>query len=416
MERLLREGEYMDGRERGFTLIELLVSIAVFVVIIGGLTATLVQQQRQVDLTSDAAEMDDVGRAVLDYVASVVRNAASRQGKTFSLKFVNGGSQPGGTCASTDTSLDGSVDSPPDCLTVYTWDIARGQNVNPTTGEVELPSTVRTVEVVQSGPPLIIQAPDSWFPASSPPLVAAGDLIGFRSRVNLCSLRAGADCVLDPLGSSCTECGAILKITSVNAALKQIVFDGSAGSPIVEQNFSTTPFYNLSEFVNNFFVPSITMQVSEMSIVSAVTFSVDEQTGELQIDDDLDGTPTAYAGGGEAAQIVDLQFVFNLSDPDGGITKVGVPTDPSRRMYSSFSASTDVAGRESDIRSVEIYIVLRSRMKAVLTGGKRLEGVVVPQVGDRLERVAGQSLDEGYIYKVYNTTVYLRNMGREDFG
>jgi hypothetical protein len=41
----------------------------------------------------------------------------------------------------------------------------------------------------------------------------------------------------------------------------------------------------------------------------------------------------------------------------------------------------------------------------------------LPQIGDRsLISTSEDSLGEGYIYKIFTTTVYLRNLSREEVG
>ena len=137
---------------RGFTVIELLVSAGIMSIVIVGLTVALMHQQRQFKMTQEAVDVDQTARATLDYIATEIRNAVARQGKTFSLRLVNGGSPD----CEENTEDAGTQDSPPDCLTVYTWDITRGQ-----TGSV-LPSIPGSV-VITSQSPLTLQLPSEWF-------------------------------------------------------------------------------------------------------------------------------------------------------------------------------------------------------------------------------------------------------------
>ena len=71
--------------DKGFTMIELLISVAIFALVIGGLTLALTQQQKQNNVTQEAVDLDQTARATLDYLSTEVRNAVSRQRKCFSL-------------------------------------------------------------------------------------------------------------------------------------------------------------------------------------------------------------------------------------------------------------------------------------------------------------------------------------------
>ena len=120
------------------------------------------------------------------------------------------------------------------------------------------------------------------------------------------------------------------------------------------------------------------------------------------------------------AGIVDMQFVFNLQDENGAVTKVGVPLDANNNKFPDFSDST-LTGREQDIRSVEIYIVVRSRIKPYKQSGGQFK-TVIPVLGDVGERTVGapsaitNEPEEGYIYRTLSTTIYMRNHAREEFG
>src|ERR1700757_4193490 len=105
---------------RGFTMVELLVAAAIFSIVLTGLTIAFIQQQRQSNLTQEDIDLEQTARVALNYIASEIRNSTAREGKTFSIKFVNGGSIPTG-CGATNTTKPGTVNSPPDCLTIYTW-------------------------------------------------------------------------------------------------------------------------------------------------------------------------------------------------------------------------------------------------------------------------------------------------------
>ena len=132
---------------KGFTMIELLIVVAIFSLILTGLTIAFIQQQRLTNFTQEAIDVDQSGRTALDYIASIVRNAAARQGKTFSLGFENGGSTAVPRCSDNTGTPAGSVNNTPDCLTIFTWDITRGQNGS------NFPSTAGVVSVASKGPP-----------------------------------------------------------------------------------------------------------------------------------------------------------------------------------------------------------------------------------------------------------------------
>src|SRR3990170_1602903 len=154
---------------KGYTMIELLIVTAIFTLILTGLTIAFIQQQRLSNFTQEAIDVDQTGRTALDYIASIVRNAAARQGKTFSMSFENGGSTADPRCEDNTGDNAGSVDNTPDCLTIFTWDITRGQN-----GSI-FPSTAGIATVASAGPPLVLQLPAEWFQGEG------GNLIGETS-------------------------------------------------------------------------------------------------------------------------------------------------------------------------------------------------------------------------------------------
>lgn len=426
---------------RGYTLIEMLVTLAIFSVIITGMTIALMQQQRQFNLTQDAIDVDQTGRAALDYIATDIRNAGARQGKSYSIKFFNGGSGEVPPCSK--NTIATGINSPPDCFTVYTWDIAEGQYVDtaPDPDETIFPSITNNVQLESSGPPLVLKLPQGgggevgWFKDKGgndfvPPLIETDDLIGVRSRLTLCNPKeqdpVNGDptfCVSNP--KLCTECSAILRV-DINDQ-NQAVIDSP--SDIIEQNFKEDDFTDLADFVTNFFIPRISSLASEISIVEGKTFRVNGRELEVSQAFDDNGNPIQFqpiAGGLDAPGVVDVQLVFNLQNPDGGITKVGVPLDANKRMFPDFESlkangddPTEPAfAREHDIRSVEIYVVVRSK-----TRPRKIQGgffsQAIPALGDVAERTVADNLGDpemGYIYRVYSTTVYIRNISREEFG
>jgi len=135
---------------------------------------------------------------------------------------------------------------------------------------------------------------------------------------------------------------------------------------------------------------------------------------------DFSGGYQPISGGTNAPGIVDLQFVFNLQDADGNITKAGVPVENGN--FADFTSDPLITGREQDIRSVEIYLVVKSKVRAQkMQGGFHIDNI--PAIGDVLKRTTdpieqGVTLEpeDGFIYRVLSTTVYVRNNTREEFG
>ncbi len=408
---------------KGFTMIELLISVAIFALIIGGLTLAFVQQQKQNNITQEAVDLDQTARATLDYIASEIRNAVSRQGKTFSIAFTNGGSKGANPCTS-DTPDAGTEDSPPDCLNIFTWDITRGQ-----AGEA-LPSTPGLIQVVSKGPPLVLQLPTEWFAGNN--LIGESQQtvnvnLGFRSRSALCNPLYLGICVSDP--GLCSECAAILN-ANVNGATKQATISDSTAS-ILAQNFQENPYASLTDFVNNAFEPGISSQVAEMTIAQSRAFRIDTVNREFEVSQN-GGPFQPIAGGTDAPGIVDLQFVFNLQARSGAVTKVGVPSDPANCRFADFQElrdSTDATNPadicyayEKDVRTIEIYLLVRSKVRPQLIRGGTIPVQTIPGIGDVLERTTdhasfgANSAGEGFMYRTFSTTIYMRNTTREDFG
>ena len=404
----------------GFTIIELLVSVAILSIVFTGITIILMQQQRQFNLTSQGVDVNQTGRAALDFIATTIRNTGARQGKNIAFAFVNGGSEFSPLCSDTTTKT-GQV-SPPDCLTLFTWDISEGFE------DDEIKSTAIVVDATLVTSELSINV-GSWLtPLADSNLIESGDLIGLWSRGSLCNKVNASTCLGNP--EDCTECGAILKVDSLNTVTK--VATVSNTSSISAQNFQLSDFSDISDFYNNFFLPKISALSSEMTIVQAKTFAVRSDKA-LVVQQNGAGSFQAIAGGeidGDqiGAGIVDLQFVFNLQDSDGGITRVGMPFDDAQtvRQFADFttvssdmslSYNGDMRGREKDTKTVEIYLVVRSRLKPQLMSGQRIPVQTLDAMGDVPERDTDHSsLGEGFIYKIFNTVVYLRNLGREEFG
>lgn len=395
-------------------MIEMMIAVTILTFMIAGMTIAFQQQQRQLNFTKEAADIDQTVRSSIDFLATEMRNAASRQGKSFALEFFNGGSAT--NCAS-DTNQTG-VNSPPDCFTVYTWDITRGQNGN------DLPSVPAVVQVSQQSPSLQLILPPQWF--KNGVLIGEEDepgnpeiLLGLRSRVNLCNPDNTVSCGVSP--EKCTECAVIVR-ASVNESTQTATVDSL--SDLKEQNFPVTSYASLSEFINGTtvgnvsygFIPTFSAQPSEMTIVNSKMFTVNQSTRELELSINGD-TPVPMAGGVNAPGIVDLQLVFNLQDENGEITKVGVPLSANDNKFPDFSDSS-LVGREQDIRSVEINVVVRSKIKPQkIQSGRHSQ--TLPAIGDVSERTTESGTiepEEGYIYRILSTTVYMRNHSREEFG
>ena len=400
-------------------MIELMIAVSMLAIIIAGMTIALQQQQRQFKFTKEAVDIDQTGRATLDYLATEIRNAGSRQGKTFAVQFFNGGSDGDNPCT-VDTDKEGSANSPPDCITLYTWDISRGQD------GTNLPSVPGIVDVAQTNP-LQLRLPPQWFDVDTGMLIgetAANPeiLLGLRSRTALCNPDSTVNCSLEP--ERCTECAVILR-ANVDDSTKTATIDSL--EDIKVHNMPVTTFSGFSAFVSGTLVngvgygilPTFSSQTSEMTIVTSETLRVDLTNNELLLQQN-GGQSMPIAGGFNAPGIVDLQLVFNLQDANGRITKVGVPPAANNGMYPDFTAAA-LNGREQDIRSVEIYIVVKSKIKPQrLQGGEYKQ--TIPAIGDVLERtVATPSTttnepEEGYTYRILSTTVYMRNHSREEFG
>jgi len=404
---------------KGMTIIELLISTAIFALVLSAMTVALLQQQRHFNLTQDAIDVDQTGRAVLDYIATEIRNAGARQGKTFSVDFENGGSGVLPDPCEDNTLDSGTVTTPPDCLTVFTWDITKGQNGN------DLPSLPADVIVFSLGPPLVLTLPDTWFTDENgnprnPPLIEDEDIIGVRSRFSLCNPDPAVNCLTDP--HLCTECSVILRV-DINDQDRAEINDLT---DIIEQNFQDDDFTNFPGFINNNFINSFSAQASEITIADSKTFKINGNELEMSQNFDANGDPTNFqpiAGGFDAPGIVDMQLVFNIQGPDGVITKVGVPSDTANRMFADFeeleAEANPALGSIQDIRSVEIYILVRSNTRPKkMFGGFHKQ--VIPAFGDVAQRTVGDDDSaepfEGYTYRVLSTTVYVRNLAREEFG
>jgi len=396
--------------QKGFTIIELLISTALMAIVITGLILIFIQQQRTFNFTSESIDIDQTGRTALDFLASEIRNAGARQGKTMGIRFFNGGSGEDPRC-SDNTSDDGTTDSPPDCIKIFTWDITRGQSGS------TFPSIPLNIAAILDGGDLDIGAA-SWLPPlQDPALIESGDLVGFWSRGALCNPIDTTNCNTDP--ERCTECGVILTVGNISGT--NLVFDDDLSS-IIDHNINDSSFLNFDDFVDNALQPLFINGPSEMTIVESKTFAIDTDDRELLMELDESNRFDPIAGGVDTAGIVDLQLVFNLQDSDGGVTKVGLALDDANRHYPDFNVvgSAPVGnlnGREKDIRAIEIYLVVSSRLKPQLLSGQRIPSRDFSSIGDvPLRQTSHSSLGEGFMYKVFSTVVYMRNFAREEFG
>jgi len=450
-----------DMNNKGYTIIELVISVGILGFLITGMVIMLLQQQRQFNFTKEIADIDTTGRTLLGFISSEVRNSGARQGKAFSIKFINGGSNPDNRCEvgsspSEDKFKDvntGTKDSPPDCIALYTWDLTAGL----TTGNrgLNLPSTTETTLFYtnngSSG--LVIDLPESYFDGND--FIGksnSGDiLLGFRSRQTLCNpnIEIQRKCINNP--DLCSECAMIFRATLNPSARKATAFE------VIEHNFPIKLFEDVTEFETYIlglediegngqkfgFISSISSTPLEFNILQSKYFRIDTKSRGLKMAQNF-GNFTIVGGGNdndnagnflESPGIVDLQFVFNLQNPDGTTTRVGKCDFPdgaevdcnneASHVFSDFNQDA-TRGREQDIRSVDIYLVLKSKIRPHKQNGGFYEQTI-PAIADVAERIAPrtdgsrdkhQSVynepENGFIYRVYSTSVYLRNQSREE--
>ncbi len=452
----------IKNKNEGFTLIELLISAGILGFLITGMVIMLQQQQRQFNFTKEFADIDTTGRLVLNLLASEIRNAGARQGKAFSLKFINGGSTPDGANAPCTEEIiqseipnnaTGTKDSPPDCITIYTWDITEGMTTfnDQDEPELNLPSTTETsLFYINNGNSLTINLPESWFDSNGNFIDRnRGNedriLLGFRSRQTLCNPVAEIHNTCNTTPYRCSECAVIMEAT-LDEDGKEAIAD-----EIIEHNFPIDQDSGFEDVIqgninlgaNNFaFVPSIASTPMEFSLIHSKSFRVDTESRGLRLRENLTGGYNTIAGGApgddnrgflEAPGIIDLQFVFTLQDQDGGVTFVGMCenadcNNSARRIFSDFN-QPQTRGREQDIRSVEITLVLKSKIRPIQQAGGFYEQTI-PAIADVAARSAPEidgsgSFDDslqsvfneperGFIYRVYSTNVYLRNHAREE--
>ena len=452
----------MKMNTKGYTVIELLISAAILSFLITGMVIMLLQQQRQFNFTKEISDIDTTGKTLLNFIASEIRNSGARQGKAFSLKFINGGSDPDNLCIQDSVQDDisnnntGTVNSPPDCIALYTWNLTAGM----TSGNdgINLPSTTETslFYTYNGSSQLEIDLPESYFEGGTfigktyKTKQAGSDnrdiLLGFRSRQTLCNpnIELQRQCENNP--SLCSECAMIFR-ASLNPAKRK-----ANAYKVVEHNFPNYLFDNETSFVSyisgisdiegngqNFgFIPSISSTPLEFNIIQSKYFRIDTESRGIEMAQNLGNYITIAGGidGGnnqnilETPGIVDLQFVFNLQDADGGTTRVGICEDgdcnnEDKRIFSDFIQAA-VLGREQDIRSVDINLVLKSKIKPQKQSGGYYEQRI-PPIADVEARIApkpdgseadGQSNfnepQNGFIYRVFSTTVYPRNFAREE--
>jgi hypothetical protein len=196
-------------------------------------------------------------------------------------------------------------------------------------------------------------------------------------------------------------------------------------------------------------IQSITIQPSEISVVKTKTFRLNPAKRELQLSEDgqpfetIAGGEIGTPGGLESPGIVDMQFVFHLQDPDGRTSRVGICedgtcNDTDERIFDDFSEDivivddyyeasgggsddlTCCTNRQHDIRAVEIYLVMKSKGKPRKLNGSLITSDIRP-IADVAERDIDtpsnlSEPEDGFIYKVFSTTVYMRNLSTEDYG
>jgi len=218
---------------KGYTIIELLISTAILSFLIMGMVIMLLQQQRQFNFTKEISDIDTTGRTLLNFIASEIRNSGARQGKAFSLKFINGGSLPSADGDPACTNLlanngrptqndipnndTGTIDSPPDCITIFTWDLTAGMTTISDAGgpELNIPSTTESSLIFTNNTnTLLIDLPESWVDDNGNFIDDNrndGDdiLLGFRSRQAKCNpnILIQNQCNINP--ELCSECAII---------------------------------------------------------------------------------------------------------------------------------------------------------------------------------------------------------------
>ena len=106
---------------KGFTVIEVLIATTILTFVVGVMTLSLLQQQRQFNITREATDLEQSSRIALDLIATEIRNAAARQGKFYSIDFTNViFSGHIYICAAVLTSFDTTTISGPNCLILST--------------------------------------------------------------------------------------------------------------------------------------------------------------------------------------------------------------------------------------------------------------------------------------------------------
>ena len=467
------------NNKKGFTLIELAIATALMAIVLGGMALALQQQQRQFRLTSETADIEQTARALLDIVATELRNAGSRQGKNISVQLINGGSiaEEDDRCLfNAPDSLTGTINSPPDCISITSWDIARGLESDPTEPEDDelnkKPSLVEQPEPPQLvGGQIVLDLPESWFDEGEFIGGTINDegraLIGFRSSATLCHPNEEINCLERP--ERCTQCAMVFEV-DIDVGTEQGVI--TSVDDIVDENLPVT-FTTVEQIMNGVdidpadsdptlygLLDSITLSPAELSIVKTKAFRLDPITRSLEMSEDgmefesIAGGEEGDTGKLEASGIVDLQFVVHLQDPDGRISRVGMCidgncNDSDERVFDDFAENISIvdgyygaggdptddlrccAGREQDIRAIEIFIVVKSKERARQLQGKYVSQNIRPiaDVAQRRSPVTeGQSVtdpgdvsifgepEEGFVYRVFTTTVYLRNISTENYG
>ncbi|NIP31753.1 MAG: hypothetical protein GTO02_11520 [Candidatus Dadabacteria bacterium] len=432
----------------GFTIIELLITTTILTFVVAVMTLSLLQQQRQFNLTREASDIEQTSRIALDLIATEIRNASSRQGKFYAIDFINGG---GSNCsAANGATSSGSKDAPPDCVTIRTWDITRGQGE----GVSSLFSNTDNLPSIATPPTLLLKdsskielsLPPEWFQSNgkfigrNPSASSVEVLLGLRSRTKICpdpDSRCGSNpanctnCAAEP--NKCSECSVLL-LADIDEANKKAVINSL--SDIKAHNLPSN-YTQFSHFIDGLDVtisnntvkygllPSIINNPSEMTIVTEKTFRIDANTRELELSVN-GGNFQPIVGGLDAPGIVDIQFIFTLQDDDGRTIKVGIPTNTQNNLFHDFNVNDllDKGKGVKDIRQVEIFVVTKSKIRPQKIRGSFYDQSI-PAIADVAERtVASPSSssfappepEQGFIYRLFNTTVYPRNLAREDFG
>ncbi len=346
------------NNNKGFSLLELLITVAITGILIIAITLLFSEQKKQSDYIIELSYIDSTGKSMLDFLASEIRNAGAATG-------------PGGAIAFSDGGGNGA-----DSITIYRRDIDDFLIGN-------IPPVLYPPSAMNLVPPLLtIDAPL----LSSQQENGDNIYLSLRSPQNLCG---PSDCNLNP--NNCSECIAIYNATVISTIPTRI--DATITNTVVISNFNANDPNEFNRKISN--------NVVEMGMVKKLEFQIQDRLLGVEENDDGTFLPIGgYNSGGEGTDVgvEDLQFVFHLDD--GSIVGTG---------------TNSIIGSEHKIRSVDIFLVLSSRWRVQGNKGP-LDPQEVPAIANVGRRIVDtssspppRSLEMGYIYRVFRTSVYLRN-------